>query len=404
MKNILFLSSMYPNPLRPGTDVCHFYTREWVKMGYNVIVIHFRSMFPRCFTDMARLFPGLAHKYIGNHVEMDRNMSIVEYELDGIKAFSMPIFKYIPHAKYPDKSITDAVKAIEDICLKQKFDPDAIIGHFYNPTTAVIYQYKLRHPDTKSCIVFHEGPDGLKKHYKNKAVEIMESFNIVGFRHKSMGGWFETVFGKLKRTFICYSGTKPNYLESPVPEEKVFRDTPITKFIYVGQLTYNKCVLETIEALNRSYPDKSFKLTCVGSGGTAVDDIKNLIKKYNLNDNVLFTGQIERDDIIKFYDEAECFVMISRSEAFGLVYLEAMARGCICIGTRGQGIDGVIVDGENGFLCEGGNVEELTAIIKRINGMPAEEKTRISRKARETAESLSDFNVAKLYIDSVMES
>ena len=42
--------------------------------------------------------------------------------------------------------------------------------------------------------------------------------------------------------------------------------------------------------------------------------------------------------------------MISQGEAFGLVYLEAMARGCITIASRGEGFDGIIKDGINGFL------------------------------------------------------
>ena len=39
---------------------------------------------------------------------------------------------------------------------------------------------------------------------------------------------------------------------------------------------------------------------------------------------------------------ADCFVMVSSREAFGLVYVEAMAKGCIVIATKGQGMDGII--------------------------------------------------------------
>lgn len=51
---ILLLSTMYPTPLRPGTKVCHCFAREWVKSGNEVLVISFRSMFPRIYTDMAK--------------------------------------------------------------------------------------------------------------------------------------------------------------------------------------------------------------------------------------------------------------------------------------------------------------------------------------------------------------
>lgn len=404
MKNVLLITTMYPDPVRINTEVCHYYTREWVKLGYNVIAINLRSMFPRIYTDMASLFPKLAFRYIGNDVEMDRNMNTLSYQMDGVNVYSMPIFKYIPHGKYPKKSILKTVKSIEEICNNRNFAPDAIIGHFFNPTTEVIYELKKRYSDAKTCIVFHEGPAGMKKHYAKDAKEILDSYNIIGFRHKTMGEWYEQAFGKLKKTFVCYSGTKPSFLDTPFICKKEFSDNPLQKFLFVGQFTYNKCVQETIQALHKVYSHNDFNLTCVGSGGTAMDDIKKYIEQEKIQDNITFTGQIDRDKIIQYYDSNECFVMISKSEAFGLVYLEAMARGCICVGTRGQGIDGVIVDGVNGFLCKGGDSDELSTIIAKINALPASEKQRISDNARHTAEEMSDYNVAKKYIDTVMNA
>lgn len=395
---------MYPDPLRPGTEVCHYYTREWQKMGYNVIVVNMRSMFPRIYTDMATLFPKLAKKYVGNHVEMDRNMNIIPHKVDDIQVYSIPVFKYIPHGKYPQKSIYKVINIIENIIKDNNFKPDAIIGHFFNPTTEVIYELKKIHKTAKTCIVFHEGPGGMQKHYSKNAKEILNSFDILGFRHKSMKEWYENVFGKFNKTFVCYSGTKPTYLETATKSDKNFTNNSLTKFLYVGQFTYNKCVKSNVEALNICYPQKDFHFTCIGSGGTALEEIKEFINNENLNDKISFTGQIDRDEIIKYYDENQCFIMISKSEAFGLVYLEAMARGCICVGTRGQGIDGVIIDGENGFLCNGGDSKELAQIINHINSLSGEEKQRISENARHTAEELSDYNVAKMYIENVMKN
>ena len=57
--------------------------------------------------------------------------------------------------------------------------------------------------------------------------------------------------------------------------------------------------------------------------------------------------------------------------------------------------------GENGFLCEAGNVKELVEILKRINELSGKEKKRISQNAIDTARELSDFNVAKQYINQV---
>ena len=96
--------------------------------------------------------------------------------------------------------------------------------------------------------------------------------------------------------------------------------------------------------------------------------------------------------------------MISKYEVFGLVYLEAMARGCITIASRDEGMEGIIEDGVNGFLCEAGDTKELSDIIRRINKLTQSEKEKMSKEARKTAEKLSDYNVAKRYIDAVMSA
>ena len=117
---------------------------------------------------------------------------------------------------------------------------------------------------------------------------------------------------------------------------------------------------------------------------------------------MVICGRIPRDEIKAKYDNADCMIMISRGEAYGLVYLEAMARGCITIASRGEGFDGVIEDGVNGFLCEAGNTQELANIIRKINALTSEERLAISEKAIETSRRLTDKNAADLYLNNLI--
>ena len=116
----------------------------------------------------------------------------------------------------------------------------------------------------------------------------------------------------------------------------------------------------------------------------------------------MFTGRIPRDEIIDFLKQSDVFVMISKGEIFGLVYLEAMALGLIPIGSKNEGIDGVITDEENGFLCKAGDVDELVTIIKKIKRMSPESLKEMSDKAKQTANDYSDENVAKKYLNSLL--
>ena len=69
---------------------------------------------------------------------------------------------------------------------------------------------------------------------------------------------------------------------------------------------------------------------------------------------VYFEGEKAREQVLHLMEESDIFVLVSSPETFGLVYVEAMAKGCITIGSKGEGIDGVIVNNENGYLCTPG--------------------------------------------------
>ena len=113
-------------------------------------------------------------------------------------------------------------------------------------------------------------------------------------------------------------------------------------------------------------------------------------------------GKVERDKILELYDQSDCMIMISKNEAYGLVYLEAMARGCITIASQDEGMDGVIIDGYNGFLCPAGNAEKLSDLIERINSLSDEDKEKISFNAIETARNLTDHLAAEKYLNDVI--
>ncbi|HJP83484.1 MAG TPA: glycosyltransferase family 4 protein, partial [Fimbriimonadaceae bacterium] len=71
-------------------------------------------------------------------------------------------------------------------------------------------------------------------------------------------------------------------------------------------------------------------------------------------------------DARSLYDEHDILVMASQKEAFGRVTVEAMARGCIVVGSQSGATPEIIHDGENGLLFEPGNSENLAAKVQRL--------------------------------------
>lgn len=399
MLNILLLSTIYPlhNKVNKGTPVCHYFTREWVEMGYNVRVIHIQAVYPHLFYWLAKLNAKKIAAKTGAVVYTERLGHEESYVMDNVPVKRIPVFKPIPHGKFSSRSVRIAVKSIVNDCLKDKFMPDIVIGHFPNPQIQILSLLKKVFPSTKTCIVMHGEIKIMMDVYGKKLQILMKDIDMWGFRNKNVQDSFEMAVGKVDKSFICYSGIPSQFVTS---ENKHDFSTPVRNFIYVGLMIERKYPEKVIEALNEVYDKKDFHLTYIG-GGQQIAVVNEKVKAYGFEEQVSILGRIPREQIIEEYDKADCMVMISKGEAYGLVYLEAMSRGCITIASRNEGFDGVIIDGENGFLCKAGDSEELASIIRRINSMTPEERQQISDNAIETAKRLTDEKAAKLYIDNV---
>ncbi|MCC9651538.1 glycosyltransferase family 4 protein [Vibrio sp. MA64] len=129
-------------------------------------------------------------------------------------------------------------------------------------------------------------------------------------------------------------------------------DVEKNKVIYAGALIKRKNIdilIEGINIVSTVYPD--IKLEIIGDGPEF-----NKLSSINAKFDIKFSGSLPQDAVFERMCSSDIFVMPSVRETLGLVYLEAMNRMNKVIGTKGEGIDGIIVDGFNGFL-----IEELSA-------------------------------------------
>jgi glycosyltransferase involved in cell wall biosynthesis len=351
---------------------------------------------------VASLFNKQIKRIIGtDFLPTKRRKNDYSFVKDGVLVYCFPIFKYIPHGRYQAKIINKHLEKIIDLDTKDNFIPDIIIGHFYNPQIEIISKLKQHYPDARTCIVLHEDPEIIKKTYPKDHLAFLNIIDIWGFRFKALKEKFETVYGTKYDTFICSSGVPKEYITSSRTDKRF--ENKVKKFCYVGMLIPLKRVNDIIIALHKAFPLKDFQLDLVGEGMER-KNLETLTQKLDLQSNVIFHGRLKRDEVQIIMNNADCFIMVSESEAFGLVYLEAMAKGCITVGTKGQGIDGVIQHGLNGFLCEAGNADQLSEIIISINSLSSEKLMEISQMAIETAQEMTDSKVADRYIKNVLHN
>jgi phosphatidyl-myo-inositol dimannoside synthase len=80
--------------------------------------------------------------------------------------------------------------------------------------------------------------------------------------------------------------------------------------------------------------------------------LETLADSLGLAGQVLFTGFVSEATLAELYARAAVFVMPSRGEGFGLVYLEAMRAARPCIAARASAAAEIVVDGETGLLVD----------------------------------------------------
>ncbi|HEX9608933.1 MAG TPA: glycosyltransferase family 4 protein, partial [Candidatus Paceibacterota bacterium] len=129
--------------------------------------------------------------------------------------------------------------------------------------------------------------------------------------------------------------------------------------IFVGAIKPRKGLLEAFHALS-IYKHTYGNDFCYVIVGAQVDAnyfelLKKTIRKLELENNVAFKGRIDNAELDSLYGTADLFLMLSLNdgghfEGFGLVYLEANARGVPCIGSKDSGAQEAISDGKTGFL------------------------------------------------------
>ena len=397
--NVLLLTNIYPNndPEYGGTAVCHSFTTEWNKMGYNVQVVHFDSLFPRPYYWVGKLFNKFIQAKTGTVAYTKTPRRPLRYTVDGIPVLFVPMKKYVPH-KAPSQRITEAAfhYIIEELA-QDGFTPDVVTAHFVLPQLQFMPLFKKQFPQARTCLVLHGESTLLLKFYPNEFKKMMSAVDIWGFRSLAFQQNFEDRFGSDKPMFLCHSGIPEKYLEAA---HRDFSDG-VKRFSFVGSLYELKNVDITLRALNEALRGRDYHFDIVGSGAE-FNSLNDLVDELGMRDHVTFHGQKSRDEAQDIIRKADCFVMVSTREAFGLVYVEAMAKGSIVIGTVGQGIDGIIRHGENGFLCRSRDVNGLAQLIREIVCLPKEKLLEISTKAVLTAENLTDRKVAEHYLKAVI--
>ena len=180
------------------------------------------------------------------------------------------------------------------------------------------------------------------------------------------------------KSAVVYNGADTG-LFSP---SKTVASTP-NELLVVGNLIPSKCqdlVLRAVQRMAAECPQLQCRV--IGEGPDRAR-LEALARELGIRQSIHFLGRQSRAAVADAMRRCSVFVLPSRSEGLGCVYLEAMACAKPVIACRGQGIGEIIVHGINGWLIPPDDLGELVRGLSSLL-LDADTSSRMGSAARET--------------------
>lgn len=171
----------------------------------------------------------------------------------------------------------------------------------------------------------------------------------------------------------------------PVPEavEAVRKQYPGKKIVFsLGRLVAYKGFCFLVEAAR--YLSEDY-VVLIGGTGALKEELQRQIEDLDLQEKVKLLGRVSDEDLPAYYGACDVFCLssVQKTEAFGIVQIEAMSCGKPVVATRipQSGVSWVNQEGVSGLNVEPEKAQELAEAIEKVTG-DAETYRRFSEEAR----------------------
>lgn len=257
--------------------------------------------------------------------------------------------------------------------IKTEFTPDIVIAHM---PSGVIFANKLKLPFVAGVHVSDlevlTNPiysiyfkTELEKAYKN-ATKIACRSNVLKQKFLKLYPEYEN------KTFVCYSG---------IDFEPIKRNWQTSGKIRVLTCA-NLIKRKNVDLVIKECENLNVELRIIGEG----KELNNLKK---LSSKPVFLGYLPHAKVLEEMKKADIFALPSINETFGMVYLEAMASGCITVCRKDDGVSGIIKNGENGYFWQDGIIEKI------IN---SKNQNKILENSYQTLKNYTSLGACKNYL------
>lgn len=379
---ILFVTDLYPIEECEITtpQTLHNFVKEWIKLGHEVEVIKPNFLF--------------------NSFLRGKKFYKTGFYESGVKIFNLNYFTPF---------LFDVAKKIpKEIDLNSY---DVVIAHM---PSGIIFVNKLNLDIPLVCGVHCSDIEVLTNsfygfYFKKQLKNAYKKAKKIACRSFVLQKKFNTIMPDCaEKTFVASSGVDVGGIVIPPYSPIISHFSLITCANLIKRKNIDKLILAVNDLVGRDCYPADIELKIIGDGkemkrlrrlGFPAQQRQSLSRSGLLSrqQNIEFLGRLPHENVLEQMQKSDVFILPSVNETFGMVYLEAMASGCITVCTQNDGIDGIIQDGKNGFLTEP-TIAGIKQTLLRIKDFDLE---KIRQNSLETIKQYTPENCAKNYIDNI---
>lgn len=202
----------------------------------------------------------------------------------------------------------------------------------------------------------------------DRAVYIKESYKPFIKKSYLEADVLIAVGNGLKKEMSEFSGRKDiKVIHNLIPVENFYinenKNNTFT-FFSLAFLEGEKGMDVLIKSFSKYFKNINVKLL-IGGEGSQKEYLINLSKELNIDSKIEFLGALSREDVSKYMSLCDAFVLASKYETFGVVYIEALASGKPVIGALNGGAEDII-NSNNGLIVKTNDIDGLGNAMKYI--------------------------------------
>ncbi len=148
----------------------------------------------------------------------------------------------------------------------------------------------------------------------------------------------------------------------PIRHDRTSSDVTVLTVARLDATERYKGVEQVMNALHNVAPEKSIRYVVAGTGDD-LPRLREVAMTSGLGNRVEFRGFVPAIDLPSLYSGADVFVMPSKKEGFGIVFLEALACGTPVVGGDQDGSIDALMNGKWGHLVDPDSTDDILAAI-----------------------------------------